>query len=433
MLSALGQGDISLPEALAKINGDPDVVLEPAHRLCFLVVHCPLPVRIRSLTPVKPSRLLLFAAIVLLQFFLFEAGLRIAGGSEAAPVFQQLFMQDPEMGGYRLKPGAKAHYKTADFETDIVINSSGTRDREIPPKSPGERRIVVLGDSLVLSVQVQAGETFCSRLEQHLNDHRASGEARYRVINAGVQGYGPVEELAFFEHVASRFQADVVLVGIYVGNDAMEANDSGAKILPTESRGVPPHPTNQLEAVKRPSRWPLWLRRLTRNSMVLQIVRMRATTLMERFGRARPIDRALTMYLPTLPPDMARGLDVSRECVRRIATLAAGQGAKTGIILLPARFQVADDDYGYLRAIVEDSGATLVRDAGTARFKEALGSLGLPLMDALPALRDSPRRAGIFFKTTAHLTVTGHDVLAAGLESFLRGSGLLDENRPAKD
>lgn len=225
----------------------------------------------------------------------------------------------------------------------------------------------------------------------------------------------------------------MVLVGIYVGNDAMEANDSGAKILLAGAGGVTPATPNQLEAVKRPSRWPLWLRRLTRNSMVLQIVRMRATTLMERFGRARPIDRALTMYLPTLPPDMARGLDVSRECVRRIATLAAGQGAKTGIILLPARFQVADDDYGYLRAIVEDSGATLVRDAGTARFKEALGSLGLPLMDALPALRDSPRRAGIFFKTTAHLTVTGHDVLAAGLESFLRGSGLLDENRPAKD
>ena len=432
MLSALGQGDISLPEALAKINGDPDVVLEPAHRLCFPVVHCPLPVRIRSLTPVKPSRLLLFAAIVLLQFFLFEAGLRIAGGSEAAPVFQQLFMSDPEVG-YRLRPGAKAHFRTADFETYIVINSFGTRDREIPPKPLGEHRIVVLGDSLVLSVQVQAGETFCSLLEKRLNEHRVAGEARYRVINAGVQGYGPVEELAFFEHVASRFQADVVLVGIYVGNDAMEANDSGAKILLAGAGGVTPATPNQLEAVKRPSRWPLWLRRLTRNSMVLQIVRMRATTLMERFGRARPIDRALTMYLPTLPPDMARGLDVSRECVRRIATLAAGQWAKTGIILLPARFQVADDDYGYLRAIVEDSGATLVRDAGTARFKEALGSLGLPLMDALPALRDSPRRAGIFFKTTAHLTVTGHDVLAAGLESFLRGSGLLDENRPAKD
>lgn len=382
-------------------------------------------VTIRSLMPVTSSRLFLIAVILFLQFFLFEAGLRLAGGSEAAPAFQQLFMQDPETGGYRLRPGASAHFKTSEFETDIVINSSGIRDREIPAKPQGEYRIVVLGDSLVMSVQVQAGETFCSRLETRLNAHRTPGEAHYRVINAGVQGYGPVEELAFFEHVARRFQADVVLIAIFVGNDAMEANDSGGKILATEGPGTTPAQPSQLENVKQPSRWPLWLRRLTRRSMVLQIVRLRATTLMDRFGQARPIDRALTMYLPTLPADMARGLAVSRECVRRIGTMAAGQGTKTGIVLLPARFQVIEADYGYLRPVVEDSGATLVRDAGTARFKNALESLGLPMMDALPVLRDTPRRADTFFKSTVHLTVAGHDVLAAGLETFLRGSGLL--------
>ncbi len=69
------------------------------------------------------------------MFFVFEAGLRIAGGSEAAPVFQQLFMQDPAMGGYRLRPGAKARFRTTDFETDIAINSSGVRDREIPTEA----------------------------------------------------------------------------------------------------------------------------------------------------------------------------------------------------------------------------------------------------------------------------------------------------------
>jgi hypothetical protein len=379
---------------------------------------------------VKPTRLLLFAVILLVQFFLFEAGLRLAGGSEAAPVFQQLFLNDPEVG-YRLRPGARAHYRTADFETDIVINSSGTRDREIGPKAADEKRIVILGDSLVLAVQVQQEETFSAVLERRLNEHRAPGEARYRVINAGVQGYGPVEELAFFEHVASRFQADVVLVGTFVGNDAMEANDTGSKILAPPAGAAAPAAASPSAAVKRPSRVPLWLRRLTRRSMVLQTVRIRSMTLLERFGQVRPIDRALTMYLPELPADMARGLVVSQECVRRIASIADGSGARTGIVLLPARFQVADDDYANLRAIVSESDATLVRDAGTMRFKEALLPLGLPLMDALPVLRDSPRRAEIFFSTTAHLTVTGHQVLAAGLETFLRSSGLLADSKPS--
>lgn len=369
----------------------------------------------------KPSRLFLFAAILVVMFCVFEAGLRLAGSSEAAPVFQQLFLQDPVVG-YRLRPGAKARFKTADFETEIVINSAGTRDLEIGPKTADEHRIVVLGDSLVLAVQVDQNETFTAVLEKRLNAHRVPGEARYRVINAGIQGYGPVEELTFFEHVASRFEADVVLVGVFVGNDAMEANDTGARILPgADGAAAPPAP----EAVKRPSPYPLWLRRLTRRSMVLQIARMRATTLLERAGQVRPIDRALTMYLPELPPEMARGLAVSRECVRRIDAIARDRGGRTGVVLLPARFQVRDDDYAALRAIVEESGATLVRDAGTKRFEEALAPLDLPVMDALPVLRRVPQRNDLFFATTAHLTVRGHEVLAEGLEDFLRSSGLL--------
>jgi hypothetical protein len=372
---------------------------------------------------VKLSRLALFAAIMSAMFLVFEAGLRIAGGSEAAPVFQQLFMQDPAMGGYRLRPGAKARFRTTDFETDIEINSSGVRDREIPPKPPDERRIVVLGDSLVLAVQVEARETFCAVLEHRLNDRRVPGETSYRVINAGVQGYGPVEELAFFERVVRPLEPDVVLVAVYVANDAMEANDTGDSILP---RDPAPASASQPSGVKRPSRWPLWLRRLTRRTMVLQIVRLRATTLLERFGEARPIDRALSIYLPDLPAETAHGLDVSREAIKRIAAGAAAQGARTGIVLLPARFQVADDNFDSLQAVVAQSGARLERNLATERFASALAPLGLPMFDALPVLRNDAARSQIFFKTTAHFTVIGHQVMAAGLESFVRSSGLVD-------
>ncbi len=164
----------------------------------------------------KPSRILLFAAIVLVQFFLFEAGLRLAAGSEAAPVFQQLFMQDPAIGGHRLRPGASAHFKTADFETDIAINSSGTRG---PAKLPSPSRRVKpaswsSGTRSCSRCKWSSDETFCAVLERRLNESRGPGEGHYRVINAGVQGYGPVEELAFFEHVVSGFQPDIVLVAV---------------------------------------------------------------------------------------------------------------------------------------------------------------------------------------------------------------------------
>jgi len=361
---------------------------------------------------------------MLVQFGLFEAGLRIHAGSEAAPVFQQLFTRDPEIG-VRLRPGASARFKTSEFETDIVINASGVRDSEIGPKPPGERRIVVLGDSIVLSVQVQADETFCARLQQRLNANRAPAGASYRVINAGVQGYGPVEEFRFFEHVASRFEADIVLVTVYVGNDAMEASDSGDAVLPrpaSDQTAATPAPAD----ATRPSRWPLGMRRLVRRSMLLQTVRLRAVTLLDRYSQVHPIDRALTMYLRTVPPDMERGLAVTRECVRRIAESAAGQGARTGIVLVPARFQVADDNYENLKAIVAESGEALLRDAATDRFTAALSGLGLPMVDTLPALRDASGRTRVFMRSTAHFTRDGHEVMADALARFLRDAGLLD-------
>ena len=78
-------------------------------------------------------------------------------------------------------------------------------DEEIGPKAPDERRIVMLGDSLVLSVQVPFAQTFGELLERRLNARPSA--YRYRVINAGVQGYGPVEELLFFRAIAPRSRA----------------------------------------------------------------------------------------------------------------------------------------------------------------------------------------------------------------------------------
>ena len=102
----------------------------------------------------NPRHILAFALIAAAQFGLFEAGLRTWGSSEAAPSFQGLFETDPAIG-YRLKPHARTRFTTSEFTADIAINGAGLRDDdEVASKAPQERRIVLLGDSLVLSVQV---------------------------------------------------------------------------------------------------------------------------------------------------------------------------------------------------------------------------------------------------------------------------------------
>jgi len=128
----------------------------------------------------------LLAGLAAAQFVVFEAALRWHGGSEASPAFQRLFRPDPYVG-HVLAPDVTTRFTTAEFSTTIAINPQGIRDDEpVGPKEPGERRIVVLGDSIVFAVQVEHHETFCELLEARLN---ARGDGtRYRVLNAGVQG-----------------------------------------------------------------------------------------------------------------------------------------------------------------------------------------------------------------------------------------------------
>ena len=240
-----------------------------------------------------------FLLVLLAQFGIFEAALRTWGSSEAAPAFQGLFTGD-EATGYRLKPGARIRFTTSEFDTDIAINSRGVRDdEEIGPKGPDERRIVILGDSLVLSVQVPFKATFGELLEQRLNAEQT--RYRYRVINAGVQGYGPVEELLFFRNVAKAFEPDLVITTLFVGNDAEEAVSSEPR-LANDGRPAP-----QLLRDTVTTR----LRRLVRRSMVLQILRLRVIAATERFTqRLAPPEPPLQSYAATPAPRIAHGLDV---------------------------------------------------------------------------------------------------------------------------
>ena len=358
-----------------------------------------------------------FALIVAGQFVVFEAGLRVWGSSEAAPSFQGLFQGDPVVG-YRLTPNARVRFTTSEFDTWIAINGSGVRDdEEIGPKPAGERRIVVLGDSLVLSVQVPFRQTFGELLEQRLNA-RASGQ-RYRVINAGVQGYGPVEELLFFKSLVSRLQPDLVIEVVFVGNDAEEAVRSAPR-LQGEQRDASSAVRESLSTR---------LRRIVRRSMVLQVLRLRVVAATERFsGAVAPPEPPLQSYAARPAPRIGKGLEITRECIAEMASVAQAAGARTAIALMPARFQVDDADYGRLKEAVAQAGGELLRQSASERFDAALSSLPYPRLDLLPALRGALPGPDLFFQETVHLTPRGHAVVADALDRFIEAQHLLPDH-----
>ena len=190
-------------------------------------------------------------------------------------------------------------------------------------------------------------------------------------------------EWLFFDKVGAAFQPDLVLMVAFVGNDAIEAVDA----MPSFEAGRPIAATEP--SVRR-------IRRLVRSSIVLQSVRVRWDQLRSRIALGTP-EAPLASYLASPPPVVQQGMDASQRVFGRIAARATEIGAKTAIALMPARFQVNDEDFGNLSAIVKKAGGELDRNASSRRFQQALAPLGLPMIDLQPVLFAQPNRAGISF------------------------------------
>ena len=353
-----------------------------------------------------------------------EIGLRVRSGGRFSTSLRELFMPDDAIG-YRLRPNTSIRYRTREFDTHISTNSLGLRDDEIDPKPAGEFRILLLGDSMTLAVQVPVERTFAQQLERRLNEDD-SAPLRYRVINGGVQGYGTVEQFLFYSQFSDVVEPDLVILMVYAGNDATDAADTEHRLLqsnPSMYAGRTP--------VTRPNPggrfgFPLWLRRLSRRSLLVQFTRTRVLALLGPSSATPVRDRSVESYLADPPADVRHGFAVAAEAAAEIIDLAGAREAATAMVLLPARFQVNAEEFARLESEFSARGR-LKRDSATDRFRAVLQGLPAPLFNVLPAFRDLESPERLYFERNSHLTAHGHEALSLILEAFLRSEHLLGE------
>jgi hypothetical protein len=100
-----------------------------------------------------------------------------------------------------------------DFSFAHRYNSLGLRDDEpVMSKSPGENRIVALGDSFTEGVGTDEDSTWVKQLERQLN---ALGlKRRVRTINAGLAASDPFYEYLLLEKKLLAFDPDLVIVAV---------------------------------------------------------------------------------------------------------------------------------------------------------------------------------------------------------------------------
>jgi len=134
------------------------------------------------------------------------------------PQFYAIYQLDDRVL-YRLIPGVQRVTTLPPINGSLrihyEINSLGFRGKEL--SSLGETlRVVVYGDSFIQGDFSRTEDTFTERLNAHLANRTGR---RVEVVNAGVAGYGPDQELRRMESELPVLKPNLAIVAIYAGND----------------------------------------------------------------------------------------------------------------------------------------------------------------------------------------------------------------------
>lgn len=331
-------------------------------------------------------------------------------------------------GDVALLPGYRGTLQV-DTTTTVVVNSLGMRGPEPGPKAAGERRLLVLGDSLVFGYGVQAEQTFPARLQQRF----ANRTPPVTVGNAGVPGYGSKHVALHLARLEGPFAADAFVACGYLGNDALDdampqrTVYAGLSLQGPWARLVQESLRARLMYRSRAALWfESWL---VANheawSLVKQLrfsveeARLAAGFTQDKLyaGLFLDVIDPLTRWDENAPPVVPRQLEMLRSSLRAMRRTAGDRPLV--FVVLPTSAQVIEtkrvaelqrlgfDPKQFERGLAQQRWLAVAKDVAVQAF------------DATPILAADPDPAGLFISDGGHLNARGHDVVAAWLAAEL--------------
>jgi hypothetical protein len=305
---------------------------------------------------------------------------------------------DPELG-WRLAPGREVVFRGAHFTATVRHNAEGLRDRHYAyERTPGRRRILVLGDSFVWCWGVALEDCFTERLEAALPDTD--------VINTGVPAWSTAQEMLFYEREGRRYRPDLVLL-VFVPNDPVEnLNGPGPRFRLVDGALVPP----AAPAPRRKGAVQEWLQA---HSRLYAEVAYRVTVLQQSVGyamergrralahapRARPaaVPRADgEAFVPAAPPVASPAWPLTEALLDRLAADVRADGARFAVVTEAMPKRMTD----WLRGV--------------------LAARGIPALELGPILREAEMRGErVRLAGDPHVAPRGQEIVAAAVAAFL--------------
>ncbi len=299
---------------------------------------------------------------------------------------------------HRLRPSFRGTIRSGEFSTSVRINAQGFRGRAW--SADAAPRVLVLGDSFTFGWGVEEECAFPSILEDSL----AKTWPGVRVYNAGVPGYGTLQERALADRLVPAWRPQVVVLAFTVGSDLQD----------NLIRGL--HPEAGFEVrdgflVERgtprgaPLPFKAWLQEHSHLYVLVQRARVRAA-----LGFAPARREACAHFLAHDPcGDTACAWDLTLEAVRELASTCRAARAHVVVLAIPHPVQV--DERLWHRELARVGGSGLSRWEAQRRLEAECRRAGLTFVDPGPVFSHAGS-SRLYYRIDRHLTPRGHLLLA---------------------
>jgi hypothetical protein len=364
------------------------------------------------------SRVLLILLGLLVPLALAEVAFRVAGAVLPGDYQTVSFAEAHPEFGRRNRPGA-GWKKTSEFTSWIEINSKGLRGAEIDyPKPAGEYRVLVVGDSFTFAEQVNQQETFTQRLEDRLNAEGAGH--RYRVLNAGSNGWATANEAVYLTKEGVRFRPDVVVVALYLGNDVSDNYRRVATVQVAEEADLALRGADSFDGP----------RRILRRSELYTVFESGVLAKLPWWhddGGSSSSDRRP----PRTLAEAEEAWTITERLLDRMRDVSESQGARFMVLVVPSATAVAQRGGAGVKETDEDDEDSSEDERPGfedphAQLAALTARANLTTLDLLSAMRRADNRVKerLYYRQNAHWTAAGHTVAADELHDFLVEHGL---------
>lgn len=346
--------------------------------------------------------LFIFAEIII-RLFLPYLGVNLYGYNKK---FQMDFM----------KPNLDVILSTPEYKINYCTNTYGLRgNKELSPKQPNEKRIMVLGDSFIHAAQVNHENTMCYKLEEFLNNHylTPSSANRYSVINAAMSGWTPTDERIFLEKTLLIIEPDVVLLFIYVGNDFGETIIQNHK------------PNSKLGKINNS----LLIRSLRtaktimiNQSKLFTFIYQRITEQKWPMGRAnQPFHNTETnVFSNEYNENINNAYHIVESDIIKIQDICKRHDISFFLIIIPTKEQVDSlklkETVDFLKIDMKQIDITKPQKL----LYEFAAKNNIPIFDLLSTLREAGKSQSVYFEIDSHWNPHGNFVVAEAVFNYLK-------------